>query len=359
MSRFILMIFVLISMPQILLAQEWGNLDKLLRHMQSPHTRLESEAGLRARYRSLWNGRGGTFESMEMFLSAPEGRQALNLTETQADRLAYFHDEEQAMRRGQNIPGLAELEAEADKILEDNPYLENATEEQKKRYGELAESASYLMFDDVMNEVETVLSPEQMLQIREVELQLLPEIGLPSPAMFESLGLTDEQKEKMAAIKKQMEQEFEKLLSEVVAVEHEIHRQLAEKFTALCKENPPASFEEFMQKLKSEQKKLNKNAEVRKKRQQVADKGKLLATRLKFGLMNVLTDEQLDKMQRIIENMPEFIKAKLAELRREREEMEKSDQWTPGPNSWRPGDGTPEEFKRRRIEKAFPQTEMP
>ena len=77
--------------------------------------------------------------------------------------------------------------------------------------------------------------------------------------------------------------------------------------------------------------------------------------RLKFRMFDVLTDEQMERMQRIVANPPEFLRKILEEARKEREESEKKDQWQPGPNSWKPGDPIPEEYLQQRQERRFPR----
>ena len=59
-------------------------------------------------------------------------------------------------------------------------------------------------------------------------------------------------------------------------------------------------------------------------------------------------DKQMEKMQKIIANPPEFLRKKLEENQKEREENEKTEQWKPGPNSWKPGDPIPTEYIEER-----------
>jgi len=73
--------------------------------------------------------------------------------------------------------------------------------------------------------------------------------------------------------------------------------------------------------------------------------------------MNVLTDEQLDKMQKILDEAPAFAKRMLAQSKAQQEEQKRSQTYTPGPDSWRPGDPLPEQFKEERKTGNFPRGE--
>jgi len=75
--------------------------------------------------------------------------------------------------------------------------------------------------------------------------------------------------------------------------------------------------------------------------------------------MDVLTDEQLEKMQQIMDKTPEFIKQFLATRKASRETQAKSPAYVPGPDSWRPGMPLPEQFKeeRKRTGRGFPRSE--
>ena len=76
--------------------------------------------------------------------------------------------------------------------------------------------------------------------------------------------------------------------------------------------------------------------------------------------MNVLTDEQLEKMQDIMDNPSPFARAFGATIRARREQeaerrRENPDTWFPGPDSWRPGMPVPERFRQERQTGRFPR----
>ena len=335
--------------------------DETIRMFQSTRWRLEQEAQERPVFRSTWEGRGSW---LALRMPMRIGQDAfLELSPEQNEKFAFLRKDNeiavewfQKKNDEQDPEFLAAVQAIRAAVPENDPNFENATEEQRKAYVEAGSVHIDMWLHDVQREIEENLTPEQMQKVRALELLLLPELGLPNPAMFEPLGLSDEQKEQMAAIKKEMGAEFEKLLDEFMAVRREHFKQMGEFLDEEYKDKKPVSHQEiFEAMLKTKQ--SDALVEMFKNN---AERGQKFATLLKVRLMNVLTDEQLDRMQKLIDDAPDFIKEILAAMKRERETKEKSENWTPGPDSWRPGDGTPEEFKRKRkVGKEFPQEEKP
>jgi Ni/Co efflux regulator RcnB len=96
----------------------------------------------------------------------------------------------------------------------------------------------------------------------------------------------------------------------------------------------------------------------------ITETGKGLANQLKFKMFDVLTDEQWKRMIDLIDNPPDYVKKLLAERRKAREAAanqtaNKPGEWMPGPNSWRPGDPVPEQYRQQRNERQghFPRSE--
>ena len=337
------------------------NTDAFLKEIQSPRWLLFQEAQERPLYRALWNGQGAFTGAIIFFRAGAESE--LGLTEEQANRLAFLRKDNELgkdlMRRKfqEKDPELmAAHEASEAAIPKDDPYMERATEEQKKAFVAANEAFFKLPVEYMDREVAETLTPEQMEKVQALKLQLQPEMGLPSASMLEPLGLTDEQKEQMAAVKKEMEPEFEKLLDEMMELRKEELKLMVETMTADIQESKPESVEEIMKAMRTASQKSSNNESLRKKYRENKERGSKFAARLKAKLMNVLTDEQLDKMQKMLDDTPDFAKKMLAGMRKSREALEKSDKWQPGPDSWRPGDGTPEEFKLERKKGAFPKS---
>jgi Ni/Co efflux regulator RcnB len=56
-------------------------------------------------------------------------------------------------------------------------------------------------------------------------------------------------------------------------------------------------------------------------------------------------------MQKVLDEAPEFAKKMITQSKIQREAQKKSPQYVPGPDSWRPGDPVPVEFKKERQER--------
>ncbi len=331
-----------------------------LKNLTSPRWLLYQEAQERPTYRSLWNGGGNWIGARLLFRAG--GETELGLSEEQSARLAFLRKDneigKELMQRKfqEQDPALMQAEAASRAaISKDDPYFENSSEEQKRAFV-AANEAFFRIFDDTLEEeVADTLSPEQMQKVQMLKLQLLPEMGLAVPSMFEPLGLSEEQRAEMEAIRQEMEPEFEALLDESMSVKKEYLKLMTDELAAANKEQPFASSDEVFKAMRPAGEKASKNENLIRKQREVAEKGKKFATRIKENLMNVLTDEQLDRMQRILDETPEFAKKMLAGMRQQREAAEKSGQWSPGPGSWRPGDGMPDEFKKQRQQGRFPK----
>ncbi|MDR1959773.1 MAG: hypothetical protein LBQ54_12145 [Planctomycetaceae bacterium] len=239
--------------------------------------------------------------------------------------------------------------------LPDDPYLERATEEQQRKFVEVHKAFFDLLPRYMDEEIEATFIPEQWQTLQTVKMQLMPEMGLPVPSLFEPLGLSDEQREQMETVKQSMNAEFETLLDGLV----EIRKEQIKEMAALLTESPEGdisdlSEENFIEKMQEASKKAFQSEKIRRKTKENNEQGKKLATELKMRLMNVLTDEQLDRMQELIDNMPDFAVSALDMMSKQRQEREKKKQRDLSPDAWRPGDGVPEQFKKERKSGQFP-----
>ena len=75
--------------------------------------------------------------------------------------------------------------------------------------------------------------------------------------------------------------------------------------------------------------------------------------KLKSKMSDVLTQEQKKRMSGLIENPPEFVKKML-----DKAADTGSGDWSPGPNSWKPGDPLPM-LPRATPKRRFPGRETP
>ena len=361
MKRALSILFVLMCFCP-LEAQEQ---DFSTRFTLSPRWAWGTVGSTRGVYRSFWNG-DYHWTHTRSYLTSPEGKVDLGLTQEQEKRLAFldagddliFEWSSQEMQKDdseyrQSFRLAEDLLPEGDKLLEKTSS--EAMESYRDSYIAINEHSSSIFPKAVKQEIEDVLTEEQLSKLRTVELQL----GLSTPESFESLGLSDEQKEEMAAIKKQADEEYEKWLDEAAEIQLDYLGSITETLKNINKETPFTDSQELTKKLREAEKTCD-NEEIKKRRKALSEKFQELADRTHTNLMNVLTDEQLDKMTSLLASAPDFIRKNLEQVRQIEEDNKKSDDWIPGPDSWRPGDGTPEEFKRnRKAGKAFPQEEKP
>ncbi|MCL2304955.1 MAG: hypothetical protein FWC43_06385, partial [Planctomycetaceae bacterium] len=194
------------------------------------------------------------------------------------------------------------------------------------------------------------------------------EIPILNPSMFECLDLTEEQKAQMEEIKKAMEPEFNQIVEELVEAEdalQELKFDLFEKVgikldgrgrlvdeNGKLLESDPEAMKKKMSLLDKE---MLSNVEIQARMKQINERASSFMRGFKFKMFDVLTDEQMEKLQRIIDNPPEFVKKKRDQMQKARTGREEKDKWQPGPDSWRPGDPIPEEYLQQRQERRFPK----
>lgn len=341
------------SDPEQMLKQ----IEQQIRFMNSPRAALQNEADYRCI--SPYDGQG-TWQAMKI-ISQAGGQEDLGLTDEQVAALPFLqHENEitreyfQRMRQQPSEEFMQAAQTIQAATPQDDPFFEKATDEQKQAFVEANTDFLMLSVKDLERQIDATLTPEQMLQVRKLEMQLMPEFGMPYPSMFDVLDLSEEQKKEMRKIADEMKPEYEKLLSESAALRYDrLYRSRQATFEQ-HRQKPFTSIQDFRQAINQALKTVKPDAE---KYNRLQEKGIQFTTRLKGRLMNVLTDEQLDKMQKIMDETPEWAKKVLAEMQKQREQMAKSDQYMPGPESWRPGDGTPKEFKEQRQKKPFPTGE--
>lgn len=340
--------------------------DKIgIRYLIAPTYAWSVGSVMRNYERTVWNG-SGTWGNMRFYISSSEGKEDLGLADEQRERLSIFDDSLENVMFKWSEPRIREegseyanaWQAMSDLLPRNDYLLEKATpkeiESYRETYMNLAEVPNQIRDRELNRVIEETLTSEQMLHLRTIELQLSPEIGLTNPAALEPLGLSDEQKRELAAVKKEMEPEFEKYLAESSQLALEGAAKVSASLAEAFRKNPNLTNEERDAVVKAAHERNDKDENRRNQLKKHRERQKDIATRLKRKFMNVLTDEQLDKMQQLIDDAPNVVKKELEKMRRQRAAWEKTDSWRPGPGSWQPGDGVPEEFKRERQKSRFP-----
>jgi len=89
------------------------------------------------------------------------------------------------------------------------------------------------------------------------------------------------------------------------------------------------------------------------------ESSKTLATELKIEMFDVLTDEQWDRFQKLVDDPPDYIKKIIDQMRNRFERRTDNNPsatsagtWQPGPDSWRPGDPIPEQYRQQRNQRS-------
>ena len=100
---------------------------------------------------------------------------------------------------------------------------------------------------------------------------------------------------------------------------------------------------------------LRTDVEIPGIREEMAILGADFSTWFKVELFDVLTDEQWNKFQNLVDNPPEYIKAW---LRVYSSRSKPQEAWQPGLNSWQPGDPIPEQYRQERNTRGnFPRSQ--
>lgn len=356
-------------------AQQEQKID-FMRMMRSDINRRYHKSENRMRYRAMWDGNGAS-NSMQPFLFNDDFRKGIGLTEEQAAQVEFMYSKNGTMghwyrAKAQTNPELAAIPEEGDRLREgyrDNPYGETLTEAEKQAIIANSEQGSAFYYAETQKDVENLLTPEQLQAVRESELALMGENPILNPSMFWALDLGDEQKEQMEAIKKAMEPEFAQIVEELVDAEdalQELKFDLFAKVGIKFDENGMPvdengkllrdDREAMEKKMKRIDEEFSRNVELRDRMEQLNERASGFMKRFKFKMLDVLTDEQLARLERIIADPPSYVKNIRDRMQKSREARDKSDDWRPGPDSWRPGDPIPEEYKQERKAGGFPRT---
>jgi Spy/CpxP family protein refolding chaperone len=179
------MLFPVASAQELTPEQVQQQIEQQLQRMQSPRQQIHWEADQLVGTRSTWNGQGA-FIPLGIMLRAG-GEAELGLTEEQKQQFAsIYRGEEMGMEVGlrlrENPPPefIQAMEAVQAAQLPNDPLFERATEEQKTALREATMRQLSFLVGGLQTLVEETLTPEQMLQVRKLEMQLMPGIPFPS-----------------------------------------------------------------------------------------------------------------------------------------------------------------------------------
>ena len=295
--------------------------------------RVWMPAMLKDRMRLFWSGEGETLLTGSL-LEDPDIRSVWGISDEQLQQMKDMGME--------YIQKNIELQMVIGKIENDDGTYEVVVERGGMDEEQSAEVLTYI-FDNA-------LTPEQKQKKSEMLTAFMPETPIISLSIFEALDLTEDQKQQMEEIKKELDSEFESVLDEFAGN----HMFLLEKvFGELEKQGEGRAMTErrqqsFVEKL------LAEDPEYKAVHDENQFKTKAFSMRYKTRVFDVLTDEQWTRLQELIGNPPELTRVLLKKLKEQRGESETTKPWQPGPGSWQPGDPIPEQYRQERMEKRFP-----
>ena len=381
-------------------------------------------ASIRGDFRSVWHG-GVDMVMLEKALSNSDVRDAWGISEAQLEQMK---DHIEASFDNMSDPFDDFYYPMVLKLMEEmegtGAFLDGWERDAEimARIQDYAERTSEMVGASMNNAIaeamDAVLSPEQLQMIQESQLANIGEMFLFSPSIFEALGLTDEQREQMEQIRKELDPEFETVLDNWVdgylalkgKVWEELRKEedtqwrtwnieieeqlLAPGEFSIKEDGTKTMFEsiewgddidwESLMQIDSEtltawtnkenatrQRLMLENPEFRRISDELQSQGRAFATRFKIAMFDVLTDEQWFRLQELIDNPPEHALVLRRALREllgvsgenenvagEEANEEASGVWIPGPGAWRPGDAIPEAYRMERNTRSqFPRGE--
>jgi len=209
------------------------------------------------------------------------------------------------------------------------------------------------------------LTPEQIQKFWKLRVIAMSVFPFAYPPMFEALGLTEEQRTLLTELKKELEPEYETMSKQFIADRMLVGKKFENAYAEIFQE---ISREEWRQKPQQEREKkadeirnrlLREDTEYRKAMERIHTQGRDFQNRLK-DWFDILTHEQIGKLNRLINNPPDYAKKIMESMKRENGDPEKiaeADKWEFLNRAWQPGDPLPEGYLQQRQEqpRRFPR----
>ena len=327
--------------------------------MRSPAMqRMQKNAGKQV-MRSFWNGDATHLIAIGM-LQQEDFRNGLGISQEQNQKIQDVTRNIGTMV--QTDPEISSIQEEMTKLMQETPggiFGENVSEETQDKFMDVQLKMQSVLFKRINDAVNENLTSDQLRKVKEFQISVMSEIPLFSPSMFEALDLSGEQKKQLDGIKKELEPDFEKNLDKMLDAQLRMSEKLQEELEGKLEgvtdpKEMSKIIEEAVKKIQSS------DPEFKKMQNDVLADAKEFASKLKFKMFDVLTDEQMERMADLIDNPPDYVKNALARIRKQMgadDNEELSGEWKPGINSWKPGDPIPKEYLEQRNErkKNFPK----
>ena len=324
-----------------------------MREMQrSPAMQQMQRNSMRQMMNSFWEGDGSSMMA-NAFLHQRDFRQGIGVSDEQWQRIMRAPSEVM-----ENNPRFQEIQTEMMEFMtqDGGPFGPNGTEEMQNRYIELQMQMQTELQGDMMermqNAVNENLTPDQIQKIQEAQISAMSTFPIVSPNMFEALGLSDAQKQQLDGIKREMAPEFERHVDKLVDMSMKMSEAMQdemERINDIMRDT--TDHEERMRLMENLHENIRRdNPDLQQAINEMMESGREFSDSLKFRMFDVLTDEQWERMIDLVDNPPDYVRAVIAEMRRSMgaDDSGSDGQWRPGPNSWQPGEGVPEEYRRQR-----------
>ena len=331
--------------------------------MRSPAMQQSQRNAAKQMMNTFWNGDGSHMLTLNLLQQNNDFREGIGVSQEQTQKF------QKAMRDISmslvDDPTVKPFRDEMEKLTADmpgGPFGEGVSEETQQRFFEIQADMTMkmmeMMGEKMANFVNENLTPDQMKKVREFQISTMGEIPIISPNMFEALDLSDAQREQLNGIKKELEPEFGKHVDKMI----DMQMKHTEKFQDAMMErlDGVTDDEERRRIIESIDREIRQShPEIQREMDEVMESGKGFANRLKFRMIDVLTDEQMELLAELVDNPPDYVKKIIAQIRKQMGEDDSpggaSGEWRPGPNSWKPGDPIPEEYRQQREERRFPR----
>ena len=331
---------------------------------KTPMVQESMKISMKTAIRSSWDGRTIQFWDSNA-VSDADARAALGISDEQYQKILNSLNSADMDEYRQKYPDSQQIREEMDAIRKpDDPYfqhVQDADEETKKKFLNISERLSKLMIyshADFRNEIVLAsLTEVQKKKLDEAVLASISAMPVISPRAFEALGLTDDQKQKMIAIKKEQEPEFEEVLESITSGSIAMLNIMLAEFE---KQGGDLMIGETLQsKIPEVTKNLMENdPEYKKIHEEIKSQGRTFAVQYKTKLFDVLTDEQWKRLLELTDNPPEHIKILRDKLRKNMGWNEQTETERVKEDLWNPGDAIPDAYRQERNTRGnFPRSE--
>ena len=256
--------------------------------------------------------------------------------------------------------------------IQGNPFAQDLDEETMDQFATIQRRIMALSMDTIYDAIDNALTPEQQQKIQEAQLATMGEMPIVSPSTFETLNLTDAQKEQMEGIKKELEPEFEKNLKNFssghMIVMNKLFDELEKQDTFNINmremQERDGDVNAVMENAKAIQemavaatkKLMAEDPEFKRIQDETNTKCKAFASQLQVRMFDILTDEQWKRLLELTDNPSALAKVLLKKAKEQRGVSEAGIGWQPNTNSWKPGDPVPETYRQERnTRRNFPR----